>query len=136
MLGSRGAFRIGLSTLRLWRQQSRDEGRRAPLRMGRGPAALGGRLEALAELAAEHRDATLAEYATMLAARTGEPKRSAPAIGRALKRLGWVRKQRRSGPANRIVRTWQPPERCGATKLPRSAQPGLSSSMRAVSTRA
>ena len=34
-------FRIGVSTLRLWRRQAR-EGRRAPLRMGRGPAPLDG----------------------------------------------------------------------------------------------
>jgi hypothetical protein len=43
-----------------------------PRPMGRGPAPLGGRLEALAELVAERRDATLAEHAAMLAARTGE----------------------------------------------------------------
>ena len=51
-------FRVGVSTLRLWRQQARDEGRRAPRPMGRGPAPLGGRLEALAQLVAERRDAT------------------------------------------------------------------------------
>ena len=77
-------FRVGVSTLRLWRQQARDEGRRAPRPMGRGPAPLGGRLETLARLVAERRDATLAEYADMLAARTGE-RRSAPVICRALK---------------------------------------------------
>lgn len=37
-------FRVGLSTLRLWRKQAREAGRRAPLRMGRGPAPLGGKL--------------------------------------------------------------------------------------------
>lgn len=109
-------FRVGASTLRLWRRQAREEGRRAPRRMGRGPAPLGGRLALLAEIAAEHRDATLVEYADMLAARTGELKRSAPAICRALKQLGWVRKQRRSGPASRIERTWQPPGPRGRPK--------------------
>ncbi len=128
-------FRVGVSTLRLWRQQVRDEGRRAPLRMGRGPVPLGGRLEALAALAAEHHDATLAEYADMLAQRTGEPKRSTPVICRALKRLGWVRKQRRCGPASRTARTWQPPERRGATKPQTSTRRGSSSSTRAGSTR-
>jgi len=54
-------FRVGVSTLRLWRRQAREEGRRAPRKMGRGPAPLGGRLAVLAEIAAEHRDATLAE---------------------------------------------------------------------------
>ncbi len=36
-----GRFRIGRSTLHLWRKQAREEGRRAPRRMGRGPALLG-----------------------------------------------------------------------------------------------
>ena len=118
-------FRVGVSTLRLWRRQAREEGRRAPRKMGRGPAPLGGRLAVLAEIAAEHRDATLAEYADMLAARTGELKRrSAPVICRALKRLGWVRKQRRSGPASRIERTWQPPGRRGGPKPPGSTRSG------------
>ena len=116
-------FQVGVSTLHLWRKQAREEGRRTPLRMGRGPAPLGGRLEALAQIAAEHRDATLAEYADMLARRTGE-RRSAPVICRALKRLGWVRKQRRCGPASRIVRTWQPPERRGAAKPQTSTRHG------------
>ena len=93
-------FRIGVSTLHLWRQQARDEGRRTPLPRGRGPAPLGGRLEALSALVAERNDATLAEYADLLAARTGE-RRSTAVICRALKRLGWVRKQRRCGPASR-----------------------------------
>jgi transposase len=129
-------FRIGISTLHLWRKQARDEGRRAPRPMGRGPAPLGGRLAALAELAAEHRDATLAEYADLLAERTGEPKRSTPVIGRALKRLGWVRKQRRSGPASRTARTWRPPAPHGATRPPGSTRPVWSFSTRAASTRA
>jgi DNA-binding IclR family transcriptional regulator len=35
----------------------------------------------------------LAEYALLLAERTGTPPHSLPAICRALKQLGWVRKQ-------------------------------------------
>ena len=116
-------FRVGISTLHLWRKQARDEGRRAPRRMGRGPAPLGGRLAALAELAAEHRDATLAEYADLLAERTGEPKRSTPVICRALKRLGWVRKQRRSGPTSGTGRTWRSPAPRGAARPPGSTRP-------------
>lgn len=111
-------FRIGVSTLHLWRKQARDEGRRAPRPLGRGPAPLGGRLAVLGALVAEHRDATLAEYAALLAERTGE-RRSTPVICRALKQLGWVRKQRRSGPANRIGRTWLPPEQRGGRSPPR-----------------
>lgn len=37
-------FRVGVSTLHLWRKQARDEGRRALRPMGRGPAPLGGGL--------------------------------------------------------------------------------------------
>jgi len=98
-------FRVGVSTLHLWRKQAREEGRRAPRPLERGPAPFGGRLEALAQIAAEHRDATLAEYADMLAQRTGEPRRSLPVICWALRQLGWVCKQRRSGPASRAART-------------------------------
>jgi transposase len=129
-------FRIGVSTLHLWRKQAREEGRRAPLRMGRGPAPLGGKLAALDALVAERNDATLAEYADLWAARTGEQKRSLPVICRALRQLGWVRKQRRSGPTSRAVRTWQPPGPRGATTRPGSTRRGSSSLMRAALTRA
>lgn len=108
-------FRIGVSTLRLWRQQARNEGRRAPKPMGRGPAPLGGTLAVLGELAAQHTDATLAEYADLLWERTGK-RLSAATICRGLKQLGWVRKQRRSGPASRTARTWRAPERLGAVR--------------------
>jgi transposase len=116
-------FRIGVSTLHLWRKQARDEGRRAPRPMGRGPAPLGGRLDVLGALVAERNDATLAEYADLLAARTGE-RRSTPVICRALKQLGWVRKQRRCGRASRTEWTWLPPERRGGPKLPASTRRG------------
>jgi transposase len=147
-------FRVGVSTLRLWRRQGREEGRRAPRPMGRGPAPLDGDLLLLNQLVAERNDATLAEYADLLAARTGKPQRSAPplsfqralgslepstappALCRALKRLGWVRKQRRCGPANRTVWTWQPAGPRGVTRPPGSTRPGSSSSTRAASTRA
>ena len=129
-------FRVGVSTLRLWRRQAREEGRRAPRPMGRGPAPLDGDLLLLNQLVAERNDATLAECADLLAARTGKPQRSAPALCRALKRLGWVRKQRRCGPANRTVWTWQPAGPRGVTRPPGSTRPGSSSPTRAASTRA
>jgi transposase len=116
-------FRIGVSTLRLWRGQARA-GQRAPRRMGRGPTPLGGQLSVLAAIASEHREATLAEYAVLLAARTGTPPRSRPAICRALKHLGWVRKQKRSGPASRTVRTCAPPGRSGGPRRGRSIRAG------------
>ena len=126
-------FRIGLSTLHLWRRQAREEGRRGPRPMGRGPAPLGGALEALAAIAAERNDATLAEYADMLAARIGH-RPGLPVVCRALKRLGWVRKQRRCGPASRTGRTWRPPEQLGRTRRPGSTRRAWSSSTRAAST--
>ena len=116
-------FRIGISTLHLWRKQARDEGRRAPRPMGRGPAPLGGRLEALNALVAERRDATLAEYADLLVERTGE-RRSPAVICRALKQLGWVRKQRRCGRASRTGRTWRLPEQRGGPRPQASTRPG------------
>ncbi|MBV9749866.1 MAG: transposase [Acetobacteraceae bacterium] len=128
-------FRVGVSTLRLWRKQAR-EGQRAPRPMGRGPAPLDGDLPLLNALVAERNDATLAEYGAMLAARTGKPRRSAPALCRALKRLGWVRKQRRCGPANKTVWTWQRVASRGEPKPPGSTRPASSSSTRAASTRA
>src|SRR5919206_1189366 len=146
-------FRVGVSTLRLWRRQAREEGRRAPQPMGRGPAPLDGEL-LLNQLVAERNDATLAAYADLLAARTGKPQRSAPplsfqralgslepstappALCRALKRLGWVRKQRRCRPANRTAWTWRPAGPRGATRRPGSTRPGSSSSTSAASTRA
>jgi transposase-like protein len=135
-------FRVGVSTLRLWRRQAREEGRRAPLRMGRGPAPLGGKLEALNQLVTERNDATLAEYADLVCGplgrahgRAGQRARDLP--GAEAAGLGWVlRKQRRSGPANRIVWTWQPvASRGGATKRPGSTRPVSCSSTRAASTR-
>jgi transposase len=113
-------FRVAISTLHLWRRQARGgwrhaANRRAPRRMGRGPAPLAGGLDALAALAAERNDATLAEHAGMFAVRTGH-RPSLPVVCRALKRLGWVRKQRRSGRASRIGRTWSPPGRRGGPR--------------------
>lgn len=57
-------FRVGVSTLRLWRRQAR-EGRCTPLRMDRGPALLGSKLDVLNQLAAERRIVSLAEYADL-----------------------------------------------------------------------
>ena len=127
-------FRVGISTLRLWRRQAREERRRTPRPMGRGPAPLGGEATLLNQLVAERNDATLAEYADLLASRTGKPRRSAPAICRALKRLGWVRKQRRCGPANKSGWMWQPAASRGATRPQTLTRPALCSSTRAGST--
>ena len=116
-------FRSGESTVRLWRRQARA-GQRAARRMGGGPAPLGGQLAGLAAIAAEHREASLAEYAALLAARTGTPPRSLPALCRALKRLGWGRKQKRCGPASRTGRTFAPPGRPGRPRPAGSLRSG------------
>lgn len=136
-------FRVGVSTLRLWRKQAREEGRRAPRLMGRGPAPLDGEMALLSQLVAKRNDATLAEYADLLASRTGKPRRSAPALCRALRRLGWVRKQRRCRLANsrkrgvfaaEIVWTWQPTAPCGGPRPQTLTRPALCSLTRAAST--
>jgi transposase len=79
--------RVGERTLSGWLKAAREEGRRGPKPRARGPAPLGGEDAALAALVAERNDATLAEYADQLAARTGL-RRSASALCRALRRLG------------------------------------------------
>jgi transposase len=126
-------FRIGVSTLRLWRQQARDEGRRAPRRMGRARSPLGGHLRVLAALAAAQPDATLAEYAERFAARTGT-RRSVAVICKALQQLGWVRKQKRSGPASRIGRMSQPPAAPGGPRQRGLIRHGSSASPKAALT--
>src|SRR3954466_6405695 len=105
------AYRIGERTLSGWLKIAREEGRRAP-RPGRGGTRpVGGEAATLAGLVAERNDATLAEYADLLAERAGV-RRSPSALCRALKALGLVRKKRRSRPPSGTARTW--PRRGGA----------------------
>src|SRR5947209_7387476 len=99
------AYRIGERTLSGWLKTAREEGRRSPKPRRGGRPPVGGEREALAGLVAERNDATLAEYADLLAERAGV-RRSASALCRALKALGLVRKKRRSRPPSRIARTW------------------------------
>ena len=120
-------FAVGVSTLHDWLRQAREEGRRAakPARGGR-PLLGGGEARAALEgVLAERGDATLAELAELadgLAARTGR-RWSPSALCRALQRLGWPRKKRRSGPPNRTAPT-----------SPRSVPPGAGRSPPAAST--
>src|ERR687898_652258 len=83
----------------------------------RGRAPVGGATATLAGLVAERNDATLAEYADLLAERAGI-RRSPSALCRALRTLGLVRKKRRSGPPSRSARTWP---RRGGRGVARSA---------------
>ncbi len=116
-------FQVGERTLSRWLQAVRSEGRRGPKMPARGRALLGGEASVLAGLVGEQSDATLAEYADRLAARTGI-RRSLAAVCRALKALGLVRKKRRSGPASRTARTSPRPGRCGVPGWPGLIQAG------------
>src|SRR3954465_12526177 len=113
------AYRIGERTLSGWLKTAREEGRRAPRprRGGTKPVGgegappappgggVGGEAATLATLVAERNDATLAEYADLLADRAGV-RRSPSALCRALRALGLVRKKRHSRPPSGIARTW------------------------------
>ena len=132
-------YRVGERTLSGWLKAAR-EGRRSPKPRARGPAPLGGAGAVLAELVTEQNDATLAEYAELLAARTGVRRsrtgvrRSPSALCRALKALGLVRKKRRFGPPSRIARTSPRRGGGGAPSWPGSTPPAWSSSTRPGST--
>jgi transposase len=115
-------YRVGERTLSGWLRLAREEGRRHPKPRRGGRAPLGGEREALAGLVAERNDATLAEYADLLADRTGV-RRSPSALCRALKALGLVRKKRPSGPPSRIARTWPRRDGRGGTTWPASIPP-------------
>ncbi|GGG27868.1 hypothetical protein GCM10010964_14760 [Caldovatus sediminis] len=86
-------FGVAVGTVNGWLRQA-GAGRRAPLRRRGGRAALGGAgPEELTALVAERPDATLAEYAAMLAERVG--RRFSPAVlCRALRRAGLRRKKK------------------------------------------
>ena len=126
-------YRIGERTLSAWLRAAREEGRRAPRPRRGGRPPVGGEREALAGLVAERNDATLAEYADLLAERTGV-RRSPSALCRALKALGLVRKKRRSRPPSKTGRTWPRRGGRGAPNWPGSTPPASSSSTRPAST--
>lgn len=126
-------FRVGVSTLYRWLDAARKEGRRVPKPMGHGRVALGGGEDVLRVLVSEENDATLAEYAERLAARTGQ-RRSPAAICRALKRLGLARKKRRSGLLSRTGQMSPRPGRRGTAAWMGSRRNGWSFSTRVGST--
>jgi transposase len=124
-------FRVAASTVHDWLRVARAEGRRRPKPRARGSAPLDGRGTVLAELVAERNDATLAEYAELLAERAGV-RRSPAALCRALKALGLVRKKRRSGLPSRAARTSPRRGPRGVRSWPVSTRAGSSSSTRAA----
>lgn len=98
-------FGVATGTVSLWSAAVRDEGRRGPRPHGGGRKVLGGADPAVpAALVDEADDLSLAEYAARMADRTGV-RPSAPALCRALGRLGLTRKKSRSGRASRNART-------------------------------
>jgi transposase len=97
-------FGVGLSTVYLWRQQARAEGRRCakPHGGGRGRGIDPAGEAILRGLVAERNDRTLDEYRELLAARTGGRWVSRPTLCRALRRLELRRKKRHCAPASGI----------------------------------
>src|SRR3954453_12794794 len=127
------AYRIGERTLSGWLETAREEGRRAPRPRRGGTKPVGGEAARLAGLVAERNDATLAEYADLLADRTGV-RRSPSALCRALRALGLVRKKRRPRPPSGIARTWPRRGPRGAPSWPGSTPVAWCSSTRPAST--
>src|SRR3954454_5821540 len=115
-------YRIGERTLSGWLKTAREEGRRHPKPRRGGTKPVGGEAATPAALVAERNDATLAEYADLLADRTGV-RRSPSALCRALRALGLVRKKRRSRPPSGIARTWPRRGGPGARSWPASIPP-------------
>lgn len=87
-------FGVSVGAVCSWLAAARSEGRRGPKPHGGGRPALGGAdPQVLAGLVAERNDATLAQYAARLAARTATAPASAASLCRALARLGLWRKK-------------------------------------------
>jgi transposase len=126
-------FRISERTVSRWLRAARVEGRREPKALDHRRPLLGGQAATLAELVAEQNDATLAEYAERLTARTGV-RRSLAAVCRALKAMGLVRKKRRFGLPSRIGRMLPGHAPPGVPSWPGSTRAGSSSLTRAGST--
>ena len=126
-------YRIGERTLSAWLRTAREEGRRAPRPPRGGRPPVGGEAATLAGLVAERNDATLAEYADLLADRNGV-RRSPSALCRALKALGLARKKRPSRPPSGIARTWPRHGPRGAPSWPGSTPVASCSSTRPGST--
>src|SRR6478752_7709320 len=114
-------FGVGLSTVYLWRQQARAEGRRCAKPHAGGRA-----------LVAERNDRTLDEYRELLAVRSGGPQVSRPTLCRALRRLGLWRKKRRCAPASAIAPTSKRSGRSSANGCGSSTPRTWSSSTRAA----
>ena len=130
-------FGVGLSTVYLWRQQARADGRRCAKPHGGGRArGIDAAGEAILRgLVAERNDRTLDEYRELLAARSGGKQVSRPTLCRALGRLGLRRKKRRYAPASGIAPTSKRSGPSSASRSASSTPRSWSSSTRAASPR-
>jgi transposase len=127
-------FRVAFNTVKKWVRAAESEGRRVARPLGRGPAPRLGAAEreVLRRWVAEDNAATLAEYGARLLAQTGV-RVSRPVLCVTLKRLGLVRKKRRSGRASRGA-LMSPPNAPPLPKPSRASRlPISSSAMRAGS---
>ena len=99
-------FQISEGTLYDWLRRFRARGSYAPAPHAGG---IPSRLDesVLRDLVEEQNDATLAEYAERLQARTGQ-RYSRSLLSRALKRMKLSRKERRYAPRNTSSRTSRP----------------------------
>jgi transposase len=134
--GSRAAiarrYGVSVATVYNWLKPAREEHRRVakPHAGGPPPRLDAGALMVLRALVAEQRDATLAEYADGLAARTGI-RVSLPVLCDTLQRLGLRRKKSPSGRASRSVPILPGSAPRFASGSRRSARSAWSSSTRA-----
>src|SRR5215212_11100476 len=130
-------FGVGLSTVYLWRQQARAEGRRCAKAHGGGRAReIDSAGEAILRgLVAERNDRTLDEYRELLAARSGGKRVSRPTLCRILGRLGLRRKKRRCAPASGIAPTSKRSGQFSASRSVSSTPRNWSSSTRVASPR-
>src|SRR3954452_9694886 len=112
-------FGVGLSTVYLWRQQARAEGRRCakPHAGGRAPGIDTAGEAILRALVAQRNDRTLEEYREQLAARAAGRRVSRPTLCRTLRRLGLWRKKRCYAPASETAPT---SKRSGQSSVPGS----------------
>ena len=128
-------FGVGLSTVYLWRQQARTQGRRCAKPHGGGRArgidAAGETI--LRALVAERNDRTLDEYRELLAERGGGVKVSRPTLCRTLRRLGLWRKKRPFAPASKTAPTSKRSAPSSATRSGRSNPRSWSCSTRPAS---
>src|SRR3954471_16748184 len=118
-------YRVGERTLSGWLKLAREEGRRSPKPRRGGTKPVGGEAATLAALVAERNDATLAEYADLLADRTGVRRSPRPLCG-AVRPLGVFRKKTPARRPGGSARRWGRRGGRGGPSWPGSPPPASS----------